>query len=149
MSLTIDVASEAGRLPVSRAALTSAARSVLRSEGVTAALVSIAFVSNRRIASLNREHLDREGPTDVIAFGFRRMTAKDPVVGDIYIAPQVARANALRNGAGIREELVRLVVHGVLHVLGHEHAEDESRLDSDMWQRQERLVRQITRKRTK
>jgi probable rRNA maturation factor len=41
----------------------------------------------------------------------------------------------------VREELLRLVVHGVLHVLGYEHPEDDSRYVSDMWRRQERLLR--------
>jgi 3-methyl-2-oxobutanoate hydroxymethyltransferase len=63
-----------------------------------------------------------------------------PVIGDIYIAPDVARANARRYDAGLREELARLVVHGVLHVLGYDHDEDEARHASPMWRRQERLL---------
>jgi probable rRNA maturation factor len=43
----------------------------------------------------------------------------------------------------VREELQRLVVHGVLHVLGHDHPEDESRYESSMWKRQERLLRTV------
>ena len=44
---------------------------------------------------------------------------------------------------GVREELARLVVHGTLHVLGHDHPEDDSRLRSPMWRRQERLLRRV------
>ena len=65
------------------------------------------------------------------------------MVGDVYIAPDVARRNAREQGAGVREELMRLVVHGVLHVLGHDHPEDDSRYASPMWQRQERLLRTL------
>jgi probable rRNA maturation factor len=47
---------------------------------------------------------------------------------------------------GIREELVRLVVHGVLHALGHDHPEGEARLRSPMWLRQEALVKRAMRR---
>jgi probable rRNA maturation factor len=65
------------------------------------------------------------------------------VVGDVYIAPGVARRNAREHRRGVREELMRLVVHGVLHVIGHEHPEDDTRYDSPMWRRQERLLRAL------
>jgi probable rRNA maturation factor len=141
MSVTVDVGSEVGRVALGRDPAADLARLVLKAEGVTAALVSIAFVSKRRIAALNREHLGRTGPTDVIAFGFRRATGDDPVVGDVYISPDMARINAREHGSRLREELARLVVHGVLHVLGYDHPEDESRQRSEMWSRQETLLR--------
>jgi probable rRNA maturation factor len=43
----------------------------------------------------------------------------------------------------VREELLRLVVHGVLHVVGHDHPEDDSRYQSRMWKRQEQLLRAL------
>ena len=95
---------------------------------------------DREIARLNARHLGRQGPTDVIAFGLTRV-AGEPVIGDVYIAPMVARANAKRLGVGMREELVRLVVHGVLHVLGYDHPETTGRTASPMWRRQERYLR--------
>jgi rRNA maturation RNase YbeY len=107
------------------------------------ALLSVAFVTDRHIAALNREHLGHSGPTDVISFGFARFEPRGAVVGDVYIAPDVARRNARAQGDGVREELLRLVVHGVLHVLGHDHPEDESRYESAMWKRQERLLRAL------
>ena len=116
---------------------------MLRREGVRDALLSIAFVSDRRIAALNREHLGHAGPTDVISFGFAPVKAGGAVVGDVYIAPAVARRSAAEQGGTVREELMRLVVHGVLHVVGHDHPEDESRYDSPMWRRQERLLRTL------
>lgn len=143
MSVAIDVATEGVRIPVARARVASLARGVLRRERVTAAMLSIAFVTDRRIAALNRRHLGHAGPTDVISFGFARVGDDGPVVGDVYIAPTIARRNARANGKGVREELMRLVVHGVLHVLGHDHPEDESRYASPMWQRQERLLRTL------
>lgn len=106
-------------------------------------MVSITFLGTRAMAALNRKHLGHRGPTDVISFGFSESARGGPVIGDIYIAPDVARANARRHAAGVREELARLVVHGVLHVLGYDHAEDESREASPMWQRQERILAHV------
>ena len=139
------------RVPISRALVARVAGRVLEWEGVRGAMLSITFVSSRAIAALNRAHLGHRGPTDVISFGFvppgtgkgeSRMTA---VIGDIYIAPDVARANARRHGVAVREELARLVVHGVLHVLGYDHPDGQSRRVSVMWRRQERLLRRALR----
>jgi probable rRNA maturation factor len=129
----------------SAGSLADAARVVLRAEKVPAALISVAFVTTTRMSTLNAHHLRRRGPTDVIAFGLTnegRVQRKKhtPVVGDVYISPSVARENARRLGVGVREELVRLVVHGVLHVLGYTHPDGPARERSAMWRRQEALV---------
>jgi probable rRNA maturation factor len=117
------------------------AESVLRAERVRDALVSVTFVSDRKMAALNWSHLQHRGATDVISFGFAPVAKGAPLTGDIYIAPAVARKNALEHGAGIREELLRLVVHGMLHVIGYDHPVDDARYGSPMWKRQERLLR--------
>ena len=114
---------------------------VLRLERVRDALLSVAFVTKGRIASLNRRHLGHRGPTDVISFPFDRVTKRAPLVGDIYIAPDVAKTNARERGVPIREEIVRLLVHGTLHVLGYDHPNNGGRERSAMWKRQELLVR--------
>jgi len=122
----------------------SVATAVLAAERIRAALISIAFVSARAIAQLNRDHLGVDRPTDVIAFSLQRSGRGAPLIGDIYIAPAVARAHARRHGVTEREEAVRLVVHGVLHVVGHDHPGGAGRVASPMWRRQEQLVRRVT-----
>jgi probable rRNA maturation factor len=144
MTLTVDVSADGARSPLSRERVADVARSALRSERVKNALVSITFVDRRAMARLNTKHLDHAGATDVISFGFTRASDSDPVVGDIYICPDVARENAQARGTPVREEIARLVVHGVLHVLGHDHPTDEGRESSEMWRRQERIVRRVT-----
>jgi rRNA maturation RNase YbeY len=130
---------------MARARVARVAERVLRAEGVRDAALSIAFVTDRRIAALNWRHLGHRGPTDVISFGFAPSHPGAPIEGDIYIAPDVARRNAVANRRGAREELVRLVVHGVLHVLGHDHPEGDARYGSAMWQRQEALLTAVMR----
>lgn len=142
-ALAVDVSADAGRLPIARARVAEIARAVLRSERVSRALLSIAFVTPRAIAAINREHLGHRGSTDVITFALGRAGAGGAVVGDVYICPEVARENARRHGVAVREEIARLVVHGVLHVLGHEHPHGGDRLGSAMWRKQERLVARL------
>jgi probable rRNA maturation factor len=142
MTLSIDVATNGVRSPLSRSRVGEIARAALKSERVTNALVSITFLDRRAIARLNARHLGHTGATDVISFGFIRATTKDPVIGDVYICPEVGRENARARRAPVREEIARLVVHGVLHILGRDHP-DDGRERSDMWRRQERLVRRI------
>ena len=153
MTLVVDVALEDVRVPLARARIVDIARSVLRAEHVRDALLSVTFVTDRRMATLNREYLGHRGPTDVISFGFARHRAGDPVVADVYIAPAVARRNAAIAGVAQREELTRLVVHGILHALGFDHEDGPERTASPMWRRQEQLVaramRSATRRRTK
>ena len=143
MTLAVDVATDGVRIPIARERVADIVRAALRAELVRHAMISVAFVDERAMAALNRRHLGHRGPTDVISFGFTPSGKRAPVVGDVYVCAAVARANARAEGAPVREELARLVVHGVLHVLGHDHPADESRLASPMWRRQEQLVRRV------
>lgn len=144
-ALVVSVQREGVRSPVAGTRLVAAAQGTLRAENVRHALISVTLVTAPRIAALNRRHLRREGPTDVISFGFARERG-GPVIADIYIAPSVAARNARLHGVGVREELVRLVIHGVLHALGHDHPDGEARVRSPMWRRQETLVRRAMRR---
>jgi probable rRNA maturation factor len=113
---------------------------VLRAEGREAEL-SVSFVGPATMRALNRDHKGKDRPTDVLAF-----TLPQPgrgIVGDIYICPAVAREQAHRLGVSPGRELARLVVHGVLHVLGHDHPEGPDREQSPMWRRQEEYLRQL------
>lgn len=105
--------------------------------------ISLAFVDLDGMAELNRRWLRREGPTDVIAFdlGERDPDGGRELVGDVYVCPDVAmRASEEPGGPEATEELVRLAIHGVLHVLGHEHPEDETRWTCPMYRLQESLL---------
>ncbi len=117
-------------------ALILAARAVLSDRPAVAAELSVTFVTDQSIAELNHKYLQRSGPTDVLAF----CLGDDPIVGDIYISADTARRNARTYGIPLREELLRLVVHGTLHVLGYDHPEGEARQQSAMFQLQESLV---------
>ncbi len=140
MSVSVYVSARDVRVGTSRARVELIARSVLTAERVRNAMLSITFLSAAAIARLNAKHVGHRGSTDVISFGFAPSRRGAPVVGDVYIAPGIARANALQRDVPVREELARLVVHGTLHVLGYEHPDGDARTRSPMWKRQERAL---------
>ncbi|HVZ49080.1 MAG TPA: rRNA maturation RNase YbeY [Gemmatimonadaceae bacterium] len=137
----VDVGRDGVRRGLAPARVRAIVRTVLRAEGARASAVSVTFVSDAVMRRLNARFLGRRRPTDVIAFG---MDAGDGSrVGDVYVSPDAARRSAAAERVPVREELVRLVVHGTLHVIGHDHPEGPSRVRSAMWRRQEALVRRV------
>ena len=128
------------RLPASAEEIRRAAIATLERERAGSALLSIAFVGTAAMRTLNARYLRRRSVTDVISFAFQNEAGGSATVGDIYICPEVARANARRQGVGAKQELLRLVVHGVLHTLGHDHPDGATRTASAMWRRQEEIV---------
>jgi probable rRNA maturation factor len=123
------------------------ARDVLVAEGVRGeAELSLLFVDEAAIAELNHRFMESEGPTDVLAFPIDDPVASgrwpdagtagpdrdepDPadlplLLGDVVVCPAVARRQASEHAGSYEDELALLVVHGVLHVLGHDHAEPD------------------------
>jgi probable rRNA maturation factor len=122
------------------------ARLVLDEERVPDdAEMSLIFVDEQAMTDLNERFLGGTGPTDVLAFpmdddvtpGGRQpdqggrgpgspSEADDPptVIGDVVVCPRVASRQAPRHGNSVADELALLVVHGVLHLLNYDHAED-------------------------
>jgi probable rRNA maturation factor len=119
------------------------ARRVLAWEGASRARVELTVLDAAAMRRLNRRATGRRGLTDVLAWGLPQPDGT--LVGDIYLCPAAARRWVGRgSGRGLlREELVRLAVHGTLHVLGYDHPEGPGRTRSAMWRRQERYVRQL------
>ena len=107
------------RLRHLRQRIATAARTAFRVHAVRTYAVSITFTGDREIAGLNRRFLGRTGPTDVIAFNLSEAGLPYEVVGDVYISLDRARASSKTFKVGASEEIVRLVVHGVLHLVGY------------------------------
>ena len=85
---------------------------------------------------LNRRATGRRGLTDVIAFTLPQPDGR--TLGDVYVCPEAARRQP-----DAATELIRLAVHGTLHVLGYDHPEGPGRTRSAMWRRQERYLRRL------
>lgn len=129
------------RVPLALSRVQALAELVLRRERAGDAVISIQFVTPRTIARLHHRHLGVRGPTDIVTLEHAREAPGAPQVGEVLIAPDVAAENAARFGVPVRDEIARLVVHGVLHAIGWEHPDGASRTSSGMWRRQELLLR--------
>jgi probable rRNA maturation factor len=116
----------------------------LSDEGAEVPLeVGLDFVGVDAIADLHERHLGGQGPTDVLSFPLDDDSAAVPsgqvrLLGDIVVCPEIAATQATAAGHGIELELAVLVVHGVLHLLGYDHADPEEK--AAMFGRQAELV---------
>lgn len=120
------------------------ARQVLAWEGARGAAIDVTVLGAAAMRRLNRRATGRRALTDVIAYGLP--LPGGGLHGDVAICPAAARAwlgQGPGAGRGLAEELVRLVVHGTLHVLGYDHPDGPGRTRSAMWRRQERYVRRL------
>jgi probable rRNA maturation factor len=126
------------------------AAQVLRWEGARTTRVEVALLDAAAMRRLNRRVTGRRGLTDVLAFGLPQPDGR--LLGDVYVCPAAAQAYVRERVSGdpegrgrgaVEEELVRLAVHGTLHVLGYDHPEGVGRTRSAMWRRQERYVRRL------
>ncbi len=123
--------------------LARAARRVLAWEGARWARVDLTLVGAAAMRRLNRRATGRRRLTDVIAFALPQPDGT--LVGDIYLCPAAAErwVEGKREGGRVEEELLRLAVHGTLHVLGYDHPEGGGRTRSSMWRRQEAYMRRL------
>ena len=115
---------------------------IFRSHGIDRYTLSVTFVGDEEMARLNRETLGRDEPTDVIAFDLSEEGLPFDRVGDVYISLDTALANSERFGVSRSEELLRLVVHGTLHVLGHTDGSSSERREMETLQ--EELVEKFS-----
>lgn len=99
--------------------------------------VGLAFVDEKEIQRLNKTFRRKNKPTDVLSFEPEQGGEKG-YLGDIAICPAYAKREAARRSLAWREELIRLMVHGVLHLSGYDHATEEEEVK--MFALQERLV---------
>ena len=126
-------------VPVDVEGLVSLARECLRGEGVSDAELSVSLVTEGEIAELHHRYVGEEGPTDVLSFPLDEEGDRTEdgvrILGDVVICPTVAARNASGDLAG---ELRLLIVHGILHLLGHDHMDEAEK--ARMWDRQVRYT---------
>lgn len=127
------------------------AHGVLLAEGVRgAAELSLIFVDEATITEMNRVHMGKDAPTDVLAFPIDAVVVDESpgpgrvsrgpdrdvpdgddfplLLGDVVVCPLVASRQAPTHAGNVDDELALLVTHGVLHVLGYDHADDDERI---------------------
>jgi probable rRNA maturation factor len=106
--------------------------------------VTVLLVSDDEMASYNERFLERAGPTDVLAFPVEELmpgvvpdhdnNGPPLVIGDVIVAPAYVGRQAGENGNGFADEMALMVAHGILHLLGYDHVEDD---DAELMERRE------------
>ncbi|HWH33485.1 MAG TPA: rRNA maturation RNase YbeY [Egibacteraceae bacterium] len=95
--------------------------------------LSVLCVDADDMAELNGHHMGKQGPTDVLAFPMdlpgETLPGEPAILGDVVLCPAVAAAQAAEHGKTFAAELELLLVHGILHLLGHDHAEPAERAE--------------------
>jgi probable rRNA maturation factor len=114
--------------PIAEEDLAALAKATLAGEGVADTELSLSFVDADEMADLHQRFMHEPGPTDVLSFPL----GEDGLLGDVVVCP----AEAGKNNPDVESELKLLVVHGVLHLLGHDHEDQAER--AAMWALQER-----------
>ncbi|MEZ4414847.1 MAG: rRNA maturation RNase YbeY [Gemmatimonadota bacterium] len=116
-------------------------RAVLDRHEVKEGEVSLTLQDDHGIQALNARYLGHDRPTDVISFALHE--AGEPPLGDIYIGYEQAVRQSTELEVPLSQELVRLAVHGTLHLLGFDHPEGEDRFASEFFSLQESLVQDV------
>lgn len=117
--------------------------------------LTLLLVDDDEMTGYNRRFLERDGPTDVLAFPVEELLPglvpeHDPLgppllIGDVIIAPAYVRRQAVNHGVSFEDELSLMVTHGILHLLGYEHGNDE---EAERMERRERdLLAKVGRER--
>ena len=133
--MSIEVLNESGEVPspVPEQELADLGRHVLDQLRVhPRAELTITLVDEAAMAALHEQWMDLPGPTDVMSFPMDELrpgrdgeSPDEGVLGDVVLCPSVARAQAERAGHAVGDELLLLTTHGILHLLGFDHAEPE------------------------
>ena len=110
--------------------------------------VTVVITTDEAVAELNQQYRDAKGPTDVLSFpaqdstpGFVTAPEMAAYLGDIIIALPYTRRQAANLNRSLQDELRLLAVHGVLHLLGYDHADQEE--EANMWARQEAILARL------
>ncbi len=148
IEITIEIANEQNHLPLDRRLLRRAVRMVLRDAGVRKARISVAVVDDQTMARVNWQFLRHRGPADVLSFALDGPdgSGDDGLEGEVLAGAQTALRNAPRYGWPPHDELLLYVIHGTLHLAGH----DDTRpaLRAEMQKRETDVLKKlgITRK---
>lgn len=138
--MDVTVAARGGRARMLAPRVARHARRLLAALRFADAELSVALVSDRRMRVLNRDWRGKDRPTDVLAFAQREGPGGAPagLLGDVVISVDTARRQAAERGHSIGREVDRLLVHGLLHLLGYDH--ERSAPEARRMQRKERAL---------
>ncbi len=89
--------------------------------------INLIFTTDREIKKLNRKYRKKNRPTDVLSFNYENQFGNQGIFGEIYISIETARRQAQEYGYTLNQEFLRLVCHGLLHLMGYDHIKTPDR----------------------
>jgi probable rRNA maturation factor len=121
-------------------ALVATAKKLLAAVDECDSSLSLTVVDDAAIRELNRDHRGKDKPTDVLSFpmfegGEAPQAGVERMLGDVVISVETARRQAAEYDATLQRELYRLLIHGLLHVMGHDHEEARERAEMETQER--------------
>ena len=122
--MTVRLSGRRGLPPLDRARLRRNAGRVLRALELRGAELSIRLVDDAEIAALNQRYRGRRGPTDVLSFSLvegAHAARRGALLGDVVVSLETAQRQAVRGRRTLEHEVLRLLIHGALHLIGHDH----------------------------
>jgi probable rRNA maturation factor len=136
----ISIASPQEIVLIDRGQMRTVVRTVLEGEGRTDYEISLAFVDNATIQTLNNRYLNHDEPTDVLSFPLSEPGAKR-LAGELVLGAEVAQAQAKERGHDVQAELALYVIHGLLHLCGYD--DETAKGAAQMRQRERHYLRQL------
>ena len=100
--------------------------SVIEEEKITAESINYIFCSDKYLLEINLKFLNRDTLTDVISFNYNEIN--EPIQGDIYLSVERIKENSLILGQPFKNEIYRIMIHGLLHLIGYEDTKPEEKL---------------------
>src|SRR5438874_12051474 len=127
-------------VPIDKGRLREVARAVLAGEEIGNYEISLAFVDNATIHRLNKQYLDHDEPTDVLSFPYSAANARK-LEGELVVGVEIALAQAAERGHDVQAELALYVIHGLLHLCGHDDKEPSD--EKEMRARETHYLQQL------
>jgi len=116
----------------------------LKRFGETDAKLSVCLVGEQKMCSLNFHYRKIQKPTDVLAFSIReniKFPQEDNELGEVFVCPAVVKKNATESEIDYKEEFNRVLIHGILHLLGFDHATKKQ--EKEMFDLQESILNDL------
>ena len=124
MSSKVSVLNRQDRVPVDRRKIGAAARRILKTLGYEGYELTVVLVDDREITRLNRQYFRRRRPTNVISFPMMdgsALSLRARMLGDVVISAETAERDAEEAGKKGADEILFLLIHGILHLAGYDH----------------------------
>lgn len=138
----LDLINDSGTpVPIDESTALACIQAVSAAEGVTFGMVELVYVTEDEIIDVNKHHLGRDYVTDIISFHYHDAGATTDLEGSLVMCATRIHEQAAELGVHADQEFKRVLVHGLLHVIGHDDATDE--LKADMTRREDDILAKL------